>query len=426
MYIPLVQVAQAAIQHLLSWLLSSSPGLSQIFRYLSSQCGFPTVEFSGAPYLIHSLMRAAMAPLCRLLALGAAFTSVLAFSRVDTHIHALPPPYIEALDAAGGDPSGFPTPEWTLDAAVRSMDQINTDIGEREKPHNRLVRLTDGTAIGILSLSTPGVPIAGTGDAARTLSRSMNEFFGNSTVEIERGPRLGFFGVLPDWRDVNGTLTELDYLFREQNLCNGITAYTSYGNKLLGDPLFLPIWARLQEYKALIFIHPGALPIKPEFIASTMPQPIVDYPLATTRTAVDLVMTQTLRRCPDVDIILSHAGGALPFVASRAIGSLGLPDIATAVGYDIVRAKRDFGRFYYDIALSTSAAQLHGLLDFADPSHILFGSDFPYVPPAAIYSLLAQYAAFVATDERGDLVSPERLRENSVRLLNRHNMGKAF
>ena len=157
-----------------------------------------------------------------------------------------------------------------------------------------------------------------------------------------------------------------------------------------------------------------------------MPQPIVDYPLATTRTAVDLVMTQTLRRCPDVNIILSHAGGALPFVASRAIGSLGLPEISGAVGYDMVGAKRDFGRFYYDIALSTSAAQLHGLLDFADPSHILFGSDFPYVPPVAIYSLLAQYAAFVATDERGELVSPERLRENSVRLLNRHNMGKAF
>lgn len=125
MHLLLVKVTQ----HLLSWLLSSSPALNQLFGYLSRQCPLPTAETSGAPYLIHSLIRAAMAPLCKLLAVSAAFTSVLALNRVDTHFHALPPPYVEALNAAGGDPSGFPTPEWTLDAAIESMNQVNSDIG---------------------------------------------------------------------------------------------------------------------------------------------------------------------------------------------------------------------------------------------------------------------------------------------------------
>lgn len=71
-----------------------------------------------------------MVPLCRIMALGAAFTSALASERVDTHIHALPAPYIEALKAASGDPSGYPTPNWTLEATIGSMDQVNTDIGE--------------------------------------------------------------------------------------------------------------------------------------------------------------------------------------------------------------------------------------------------------------------------------------------------------
>lgn len=280
--------------------------------------------------------------------------------------------------------------------------------------------------VAILSLSTPGIPIVGVGEDARALTRTMNEYFGNVTTEPESTKHLGFFGVLPDWRDVNGTLAELDYLYLTQKLCNGVTAYTTYGDMFLGDPLFAPIWDKLQSFKALVFVHPGVLSVMPKFIASSLAQPVVDYPIATTRTAVDLVMTQTMRRCPDVDIILSHAGGAIPFVAGRAIGSLALPEIASAVGYNIIQAKQDFGRFYYDIALSTSAAQLHGLLDFADESHILFGSDFPYAPQVAINTLLAQYAAFVATDDRGSMIGPSRLRENSLKLLNKHALGKSF
>jgi predicted TIM-barrel fold metal-dependent hydrolase len=225
---------------------------------------------------------------------------------------------------------------------------------------------------------------------------------------------------------VNGTLRELDYLYHEQKLCNGVTVYTTYGDKLLGNIQFVPIWQRLQKYKALVFLHPGVLAVAPEFVASSLPQPIIDYPIATTRTAVDLVMTRTLHRFPDVDIILSHAGGTIPFIAERAIGSLAVPEIAKIMGYDMVKAKRDFARFYYDIALSTSDAQLHGLLDFVDSSHILFGSDFPYAPQFAINALLAKYAAFVATDQRGSEVSPARLRENSLKLLNKHALKKAI
>lgn len=87
--------------------------------------------------------------------------------------------------------------------------------------------------VAILSLSTPGIPIAGTGGAARVLTRTMNEYFGNATTEPEYTKRLGFFGVLPDWRDVNGTLAELDYLYLSQSLCNGVTAYTTYGRSSL-------------------------------------------------------------------------------------------------------------------------------------------------------------------------------------------------
>ncbi len=47
----------------------------------------------------------------------------------------------------------------------------------------------------------------------------------------------------------------------------------------------------------------------------------------------------------------------------------------------------DFRSFYYDTALSSSSPQLQALLEFADPSKILFGSDIPYAPLAVVLQI---------------------------------------
>lgn len=277
---------------------------------------------------------------------------------------------------------------------------------------------------GILSISTPGAPIAGTGDEGRMLARDLNEFLGNETAASSR---LGFFGALPDWRDVNGTLAEIDYLYQTQRLCHGVGVSSSYGNLLPGDPLFQPIWKRLDAYGALVFLHPVSLPgIEPQFIARHLPQPIIDFPLATTRAAIDIVFSGTFAVNPRIDIILPHAGGTLPYLGNRAIGSLLVPEVAAVVNVSIIQARSDFRRFYHDVALSTSAAQLDGLLDFTGADRILWGSDFPYAPEAAIDGLILQHAAYVATNTRGRRVAPSVLRKNAAHLLRKHTLDKTL
>ncbi|KAE9569353.1 Decarboxylase yanB [Colletotrichum fructicola] len=321
--------------------------------------------------------------------------------RIDTHIHALPPAYVAAVEAAGGDPSGFPSPDWSLEATFSSMNSISTSIA-------------------ILSVSAPGPSIAGAGAAGRKLARDLNQHLGNLTTNPKSEQRLGFFGALPDWQDVEGTLAELDFLFGEQKLCFGVTVFTSYGNRLLGHPSFKPIWQKLQTYKVLVFTHPTSVDVTPKFIADNLPQPIVEYPMATTRMAVDLVLTGTLRTCPDVDVILSHAGGTLPFLANRVMGSLRIPSVEEMVSTDFDKAEADFARFYYDTALSTSPVQLLGLLESADPSHVLFGSDFPYCPQPVVEMQTQLYDNFVDTNPRGAEINPEILRQNSKALLTKH------
>jgi predicted TIM-barrel fold metal-dependent hydrolase len=112
--------------------------------------------------------------------------------------------------------------------------------------------------------------------------------------------------------------------------------------------------------------------------------PLIDFPQETTRTAADLVVSGTRAMFPDVKIILSHAGGTLPFIAYRIAMAALVP--GANAPRNQAQIVEDFRSFYYDTALSTSVPQLKALLEFADPSKILFGSDIPYAPlPVALH-----------------------------------------
>ena len=74
------------------------------------------------------------------------------------------------------------------------------------------------------------------------------------------------------------------------------------------------LWSELDRRAAVVFIHPA----KPQIpIIEDIPGPIVDYPFDTTRTAVQLVLNGVVARSPRVKIILSHAGGFVPYAAHR-------------------------------------------------------------------------------------------------------------
>ncbi|KAL1860499.1 hypothetical protein Daus18300_009131 [Diaporthe australafricana] len=334
-------------------------------------------------------------------------------NHIDVHFHAIPPIYKAAVKAHGGDPSGFPEPDWSPETAIASMEAV-------------------GASLEILSVSSPGVPITGAGEEGRKLARELNTYLGGLATSPDPlySGKFGFFGVLPDWQDVECTCAEIDFLFAEQKLCNGVGMYTTYGDKLPGHESFKPIWQKLQSYEALVFLHPTSSDSTPRFIGGFLPQPVVDYPLATTRAAVDLVVTGTVRSCPGVDIILSHAGGTLPFIGARAIGALTVPSIAAKAGVTDEEAAVDFASFYFDTALSTSAAQLSGLLEFiaslgGDVSHILFGSDFPYAPPRIVKAMSGGYNDFVASGRPGsEVLRPEKLRANGIALLKKHSLGQ--
>ncbi len=284
--------------------------------------------------------------------------------RIDIHQHIVPPFWAVALSALGGDPSGWSSPAWTPENAIDFMD-------------------SQRIAMGILSLTAPGVT-GWQGVARRDMARRVNEF--GAEVMARRPDRFGGFATLP-LPDMDGALRELEYAFDTLN-ADGVVLLSNYAGHYLGDPAFGPLWAELERRSAVVFIHP-AKPAIP--IIEGIPGPIVDYPFDTTRTAVQLVLNGVITRCPRVEIILSHAGGFLPFAAHR------FAELAPAARTDVpatAELLESFRSFYFDTALSSSPASLLALHSFARPGHILYGSDFPYAPASVAASFTAKLDAF--------------------------------
>jgi predicted TIM-barrel fold metal-dependent hydrolase len=282
--------------------------------------------------------------------------------RIDVHAHYVPAEYRTRLLAAGVErPDGMPgLPAWDVPTALEVMDRL-------------------GVATAMLSVSSPGVYF-GDADAARDLARLVNE---EAARAVRDHPgRFGGFASLP-LPDLDAALVELDHALGTLGL-DGVVLMTNYGGVYLGDPSFAPLFDELDRRGAVVFLHPTS-PVCAESIALGYPRPFIEFPFDTTRAVMNLIVSNTLERCPNLRLIVPHAGGTLPFLAARITGaSRRLPG---ADGRDQGGAEVYLRRLYYDLAGSTTPYSLASLLQLVDASRILYGSDWPWTPERGVRDL---------------------------------------
>ncbi|PNY20470.1 2-amino-3-carboxymuconate-6-semialdehyde decarboxylase [Tolypocladium capitatum] len=281
-------------------------------------------------------------------------------AKIDVHHHIYPPGLTAALEACGGDPSGWHTPSWTLEADNALCSSI-------------------GIGTAIFSVTAPGASILKDAEASAKLARQLNEYC--AKIRDEDPSKYGFFVNVGSLLDTALCLEEIRYSF-DVLQADGIILFTRYGkgHHYLGHKDFKPIWAELNRRKAVVFVHPTH-PVDTNLVNVHSPLPMYDYPHETTRAAMDLIMANNLREFPDCKIVLSHAGGTLPYLIHRMTMVVDTPYRVDKTKDEIVE---DAKRFYFDLALSGSHLVLDTLCKFAKPGHILFGSDFPNAPLATI------------------------------------------
>jgi 6-methylsalicylate decarboxylase len=269
--------------------------------------------------------------------------------RIDVHHHLSPPAYIAAANA--NNFGELPMKTWTPEKSLGDMDKA-------------------GVAVAMLSITTPALNFT-SGEAARKLARECNEYAAKLMADYPG--RFGSFATIP-LTDTEGSLGEIAYAL-DTLKADGIGLMTSYGDKWLGDPSFLPVMEELNRRKALVYTHPTAANCCVNLVKTQQPA-MIEFGTDTTRTIADIIFSGNALKFRDIRWIFSHAGGTMPFLIERFVRNPMLVPSAKATAPDGTLA--ELKRFYYDTAQTSNKAAMSALTAVIPTSQIVFGTDFPY------------------------------------------------
>lgn len=295
---------------------------------------------------------------------------------IDTHQHPIPELYKRALASVGIHGSGEnPWAAWSVVAQLELMDQT-------------------GIAAAVNSIASPGVYFGDAGFAAR-LARECNE--DAARMVADHPHRFGAFAILP-LPDVGAAIREAEYALDTLKL-EGVCLLSHVAGRHLGQPEDDELYAELDRRRAVVFVHPLRNQAK-NMPAYGYPSGLTELVLDTTRAIHNLLWNGTFGKFPNIRWIMPHGGGTVPFLLYRMSAMDDNPRVAAHLpGGSVANALR---LLHYDVAEVCAPGPLKCLMELADPSRVVFGSDFPFsrhrTPADDVKALVGAFAAFDGWD----------------------------
>ena len=285
--------------------------------------------------------------------------SIIGSAQIDVHCHMISNAYLEAVKAHGMEmDEGFPIPGWDADAHLQFMDEA-------------------GIRTSVLTMPAPQ-PYFGDGAESAAICRKYNEEA--AALKALHPGRFLFCAALP-LPDVERALEEAKYALEVLGADGVKLATNSYG-QYLGDPELEPLMAYLNSRKAVIITHPHKPSAANDKLIAAVPLASYEYLAETTRAILNMVAHDVLVRYPELKVVVPHCGSFLPNALPRFKGLL---PVMINQGYmQPVDVDANISRLYFDLAGAATDDVIESLLTITEPSHILYGSDYPYVAAPAL------------------------------------------
>jgi aminocarboxymuconate-semialdehyde decarboxylase len=287
---------------------------------------------------------------------------------VDFHNHYYPPVYVDALNSSTSavkvtyDKDGNPCVHYPGDYNILVP-------GHRDIAYRQGVLDEHGVTTQVISFATPGVHIEAPALAVK-MARDINDAF--AQVVRERKGRFVALATLP-LNDPAASVRELERAMKDLGM-PGAMVFSNVNHVALADERFEPLWRKANELGAVIYIHPTD-PAGVEAMLDYWLMPLVGFLMDTTLAAAKLVFSGVVVRNPRIRWVLTHMGGAVPYLAERFDrGYRAFADCRRNIDR---RPSEYLQDFYYD-SVNFNPSNVRLALDFAGPDHILAGSDYPH------------------------------------------------
>jgi aminocarboxymuconate-semialdehyde decarboxylase len=287
---------------------------------------------------------------------------------VDVHNHFYPPEYLDALRSGRSivrvtvDSSGNPHIHYPGDYNVAVA-------GHRDIAYRQGVLEREGVDTQVITLTTPGTHVEKPTYAV-SLAQLVNDAF--ATIIAERGPRFSALATLP-LNDPAASVRELRRAIEELRL-PGAMLFSNVNGIPLADERYWPLYEAADAYGAVLHIHPTS-PVGVEAMTQYWLMPLVGFLMDTTLAAAHLVFAGVGERFPNIKWVLSHLGGAVPYMAERFDrGFHAFEDCRRHID----RPPSEYLKTWYYDTVNFDPNALRLAIEFAGVDHILAGSDYPH------------------------------------------------
>jgi aminocarboxymuconate-semialdehyde decarboxylase len=287
---------------------------------------------------------------------------------VDFHNHYYPPEYVEALRSSRSnvrvtyDAEGNPCVHYPGDYNI--LVPGHRDIDYREQ-----VLKDHGVDTQLVTFTTPGVHVEPPATSV-ALAREINDAFAG-VVRDKKG-RFVSLATLP-LNDPAASVKELERAMKDLGM-PGAMVFSNVNHVALADDVYAPLWKKADELGAVIYIHPTD-PQGVEAMLDYWLMPLVGFLMDTTLAAAKLVFSGVVERHPRIKWVLTHMGGATPYLAERY--DRGYRAFAEC-RKNITKPPSEYLKeFYYD-TVNFNPDAVTFAISFAGVDHILAGSDYPH------------------------------------------------
>jgi aminocarboxymuconate-semialdehyde decarboxylase len=325
-------------------------------------------------------------------------------SVIDVHNHYYPPEYLDALRAGGSRVRV--TQDAEGNAVLHYPGDYNVAVrGHRDLVYRAEVLRAAGVDTQVLTLTTPGTHVEAPALAAR-LASLVNDAMA-AAVAAGRG-RFAALATLP-LNDPAASVRELERAMTQLGL-PGAMLFSNVNGTPLADARFWPLYEAADAAGAVLHIHPTS-PVGVEAMTEYWLMPLVGFLFDTTLAAAHLVFSGVMARFPRIRWVLSHLGGAIPYLAERL--DRGFHAFRECRAHLDRPPSDHLKQLYYD-TVNFDPAALRLAIGFAGADHVLAGSDYPH-QIGSIDSMLGSLRGLPISDEAKTAI----LGGNAARLLSR-------